>query len=180
MPPHHHMAGDPDPRDVRHLRLFAAALAFWAADEGGQGEASEASIRALAALIRNRLLWARAYKRAMGRAHPLYGDGSLYAVLASLAVRLPEAGEAGRFLEISRAALSGALPDETGGATQFHRHEETPAWAARALPRALIGRHWFYVRPEEAAALYPFLDPVSGTACEERTCGRTQEKRRRE
>lgn len=57
---------------------------------------------------------------------------------------------------------------------------EKPKARRRALPRALIGRYWFYVRPEEAAALYPFLDPVSGMAFEERTCGRPQEKRRRE
>lgn len=36
------------------------------------------------------------------------------------------------------------LPDPTRGATHFHRHNETPPWAATREPTALIGCYLFY------------------------------------
>jgi len=36
------------------------------------------------------------------------------------------------------------LPDPTRGATHFHRHDETPPWAATQEPTALIGCYLFY------------------------------------
>ncbi|MBO6678650.1 cell wall hydrolase [Parvibaculum sp.] len=41
-------------------------------------------------------------------------------------------------------ALSGAEPDPTHGATQFHSHTECPDWATNQAPTALIGGHLFY------------------------------------
>jgi|GEM_PF-3911887 len=133
----------------RDVRLLAAALAFWAAGEGEEGMA------AIAAAIRNRLDWARAYRRATGRPHLLYGDGSLIAVLASLGLTPPGPERAELCLLLADAALAGRLIDQTGGATQFHEHKQEPAWAQRAVPRAMVGSHVFYARAEEAAALYP-------------------------
>lgn len=50
-----------------------------------------------------------------------------------------------RALAVACLVLSGDLDDPTGGATHFHRHTEHPEWARRATPKALIGRHLFYV-----------------------------------
>jgi len=36
------------------------------------------------------------------------------------------------------------LPDPTRGATHFHRHDESPPWAATREPTALIGCYLFY------------------------------------
>lgn len=36
------------------------------------------------------------------------------------------------------------LPDPTRGATHFHRHDQSPPWAATREPTALIGCYLFY------------------------------------
>jgi len=47
-------------------------------------------------------------------------------------------------LRIARRAMSGRLPDPTGGATHYHAAGVSPAWAAGKAPSAEIGRHLFY------------------------------------
>lgn len=36
------------------------------------------------------------------------------------------------------------LPDPTGGATHFHRHDESPSWSTTSTPTALISGYLFY------------------------------------
>lgn len=45
---------------------------------------------------------------------------------------------------IARRAVRGSLTDPTGGATTFHRVDESPAWARHLLPLAVFGRFLFY------------------------------------
>lgn len=47
------------------------------------------------------------------------------------------------FASLARV-LAGGVADPTGGATRFHCHHETPAWAAHMEARALIGPYLFY------------------------------------
>ena len=47
-------------------------------------------------------------------------------------------------LRIARWAVSGNLPDPTGGADHYHAVYITPKWAMGRLPTAVIGRHVFY------------------------------------
>lgn len=47
-------------------------------------------------------------------------------------------------LEIARAAVSGSLPDPTGGATHYHAKSVNPKWAATGTQSAIIGGHVFY------------------------------------
>jgi len=47
-------------------------------------------------------------------------------------------------LRIARRAVSGALPDPTGGCTHYHSRRVHPAWARDAVPRVEIGTHLFY------------------------------------
>ena len=51
-----------------------------------------------------------------------------------------------RAFAVACLVLSGDIEDPTGGATHFHRHTLNPKWARRAVPKALIGQHMFYVR----------------------------------
>ncbi|WP_207460161.1 cell wall hydrolase [Azospirillum sp. SYSU D00513] len=47
-------------------------------------------------------------------------------------------------LRVARRAVSGLLPDPTGGATHYHRAGISPAWARGHGPSAEIGHHLFY------------------------------------
>lgn len=47
-------------------------------------------------------------------------------------------------LRIARRAVSGVLPDPTGGATHYHADYVSPYWAKTHAPTAVIGRHLFY------------------------------------
>ena len=40
--------------------------------------------------------------------------------------------------------LSSDIPDPTGGALRFHRHDRVPGWSRLLQPSALIGRYFFY------------------------------------
>lgn len=57
-----------------------------------------------------------------------------------------------RALAIACLIMSGDIADPTDGATHFHRHDEEPAWAWAARPKALIGWHLFY--EVESAAVF--------------------------
>lgn len=100
------------------------------------------AMEALATLVMNRL-------RAPGGA---YG-ATLAAVLSdggqfTPAPTAPRAGSSDPAFaiaqRIARRALSGALPDVTGGAVRFHRGSESPAWAAGLAPVAEVGDLLFY------------------------------------
>jgi N-acetylmuramoyl-L-alanine amidase len=45
---------------------------------------------------------------------------------------------------IARRALRGSLADATGGATRFHRVDDSPDWARRLMPVAVVGPFLFY------------------------------------
>jgi spore germination cell wall hydrolase CwlJ-like protein len=45
---------------------------------------------------------------------------------------------------ISRWACSGSLPDNTGGATNYHALNVSPQWAMGQTPVSIIGRQVFY------------------------------------
>ncbi|MBU6234525.1 MAG: cell wall hydrolase [Alphaproteobacteria bacterium] len=47
-------------------------------------------------------------------------------------------------LRIARRAVSGVLPDSTGGATHYHTLDILPHWAEGQMPCAVIGHHKFY------------------------------------
>ncbi|MGB0749716.1 MAG: cell wall hydrolase [Magnetospiraceae bacterium] len=47
-------------------------------------------------------------------------------------------------LNIASAAVSGHLPDITGGATHYHADYVTPSWASSLTKTVQIGRHIFY------------------------------------
>lgn len=59
-----------------------------------------------------------------------------------------------RAFAVACLVLSGDIDDPTDGATHFHRHVESPRWARRATPKALIGRHLFYVIPDSICASF--------------------------
>lgn len=45
---------------------------------------------------------------------------------------------------IARRAVSGGVPDPTGGATHYHTDRVRPSWSVGRVPSAMIGRHYFY------------------------------------
>jgi spore germination cell wall hydrolase CwlJ-like protein len=45
---------------------------------------------------------------------------------------------------VARVALWGVLPDFTGGATHYHRHDVAPAWGRSMRPLGRWGNHLFY------------------------------------
>lgn len=47
-------------------------------------------------------------------------------------------------LRIARRAVYGDLPDETKGATHYHRIGITPIWTHKEKPVEVIGKHIFY------------------------------------
>ncbi len=47
-------------------------------------------------------------------------------------------------LRVARRAVTGLLPDPTGGATHYHHVRIHPSWARGHTPCAEIGRHLFY------------------------------------
>jgi len=51
-------------------------------------------------------------------------------------------------LRIARRAVSGLLPDPTGGATHYHARSVHPSWALGHVPCAEIGTHLFYKNVE--------------------------------
>lgn len=121
---------------------------------------------AVAWVIRTRAELARRFRQQHGRAHPLFGDGSLARacrvprqfscwndndrnrpLLEDLV--LPVALLDSAFRDALGALLQvidGRADDPTGGATHYHAAAMTPppAWAARQAPAASIGGHVFF------------------------------------
>jgi N-acetylmuramoyl-L-alanine amidase len=47
-------------------------------------------------------------------------------------------------IRIARRAAAGAIDDPTGGATHYHNKTVHPPWTRSRVPKAEIGRHFFY------------------------------------
>ena len=47
-------------------------------------------------------------------------------------------------LSIVAGVFAGLYEDPTQGATRFHRHDHSPAWAVNLQPCALLGPHLYY------------------------------------
>lgn len=124
-----------------------------------RGESVEGQV-AVAWVMRNRVLAAQGFIAKQGRAHPLFGDGTLVG-----ACRAPRQFSAWNVDDANRGKLlrvgfddaafcrafavacevwGGLVKDPTGGATHYHRHDIEPVWAKSMKPRALIGLHIFY------------------------------------
>ena len=52
---------------------------------------------------------------------------------------------------VAEQVLSGAAPDQVGGATHYHANHVLPTWAADGRRVAQIGAHIFYAMPGDAA-----------------------------
>ena len=124
-----------------------------------RGEIDEGQV-AVAWVMRNRVIAARAFILRINRTHPLFGDGTLLG-----ACRAPRQFSAWNVDDGNRAKLlqlgfddaaycrafaiaaqvcGGLTPDPTNGATHYHRHDIEPVWAKSMKPKALIGAHMFY------------------------------------
>ena len=57
---------------------------------------------------------------------------------------LPAGADLGPCRRVAARALSGALPDPTGGATHYHAAERLPRWALGRVPSVEIGGLVFY------------------------------------
>ena len=68
----------------------------------------------------------------------------------------PIAPEDARVFAVLAHVLAGGAADPTCGATRFHCHHETPAWAECMDVRALIGPYLFY-RTRSSDSLGPAL-----------------------
>lgn len=125
-----------------------------------RGESEEGQV-AVAWVMRNRVIAAQAFAARLGRAHPLFGDGTLVGACRAPrqfsawnpgdanAAKLAQVGfeDAAycRAFAVGCQVWGGLINDPTGGATHYHRHDIEPAWAKSMTPKALIGAHMFYV-----------------------------------
>ena len=143
--------------DASLFDMETLARSLWgeARGESAEGQA------AVAWAMRNRVLAARAFIARQGRAHPLFGDGTLVGACRAPrqfsawnpgdpnAAKLAKAGfeDAAycRAFAIGAQVWAGLISDPTGGATHYHRHDIEPVWAKSMKPTALIGAHMFYV-----------------------------------
>lgn len=121
-------SGAPTPSGLAGMMRLALAIRDLMEDEGEEGRV------AIACAVLNR----------MRRFGPDDEDGGPQ---GGAAARAPDVFDPVlcRALAVACLVLSGDLDDPTDGATHFHRHTEQPGWARRATPKALIGRHIFYV-----------------------------------
>jgi len=124
-----------------------------------RGESAEGQA-AVAWVMRNRAVAAQAFITTQGRAHPLFGDGTLVGACRAPrqfsawnpgdanAVKLREVGfdDAAycRAFAIAAQVWGGLIKDPTDGATHYHSTGVEPVWAKRMTPKALIGAHMFY------------------------------------
>ncbi|MSP43380.1 MAG: cell wall hydrolase [Alphaproteobacteria bacterium] len=125
-----------------------------------RGENEDGQV-AVAWVMRNRVRAARDFIARQGRAHPLFGDGTLVGACRAPrqvsawnpgdpnAVKLAQIGfdDAAycRAFAIGAQVWGGLISDPTGGTTHYHRHDIEPVWAKSMKPTALIGAHMFYV-----------------------------------
>jgi N-acetylmuramoyl-L-alanine amidase len=97
------------------------------------GEHSVRVVEALAAVLANRRL----------QGLPL--DGEVRGLAEAGARFAPQADERLRLCRrIARRALGASLADPTGGAIRFHRVDDSPDWARRLMPVAVVGPFLFY------------------------------------
>jgi N-acetylmuramoyl-L-alanine amidase len=136
------------------METFARTIWGEARGESEEGQA------AVAWVMRNRVMAARAFIARQKRAHPLYGDGTLTG-----ACRAPRQFSAWNVEDVNRAKLlqtdfqntdycrafaiacevwGGLMADPTSGATHYHRSDIEPKWAKAMQATALIGAHMFY------------------------------------
>jgi hypothetical protein len=102
---------------------------------------SEALLLALAFLVKNRL--ARFSAEALEARLPVTaGAPAGRALRAAAMAALAE-------------AYAGARADPTRGATELHRHDEAPLWAAALTATALIGPYLFLARADTAGGGTP-------------------------
>jgi N-acetylmuramoyl-L-alanine amidase len=97
------------------------------------GEHSVRVVEALAAVLANR------------RHQGLPLDGEVRGLAEARARFAPQADERLRLCRrIARRALGASLADPTGGAIRFHRVDDSPDWARRLMPVAVVGPFLFY------------------------------------
>ncbi len=124
-----------------------------------RGESEEGQL-AVGWVIRNRVSAAQAFIARTGRAHPLFGDGTLVGACRAPrqfsawnpgdanAAKLREVGFGDaaycRAFAVAAQVWGGLVADPTDGATHYHRSDIEPVWAKSMQPRALIGAHMFY------------------------------------
>jgi N-acetylmuramoyl-L-alanine amidase len=97
------------------------------------GEHSVRVVEALAAVLANR------------RHQGLPLDGEVRGLAEASARFAPQADERLRLCRrIARRALGASLADPTGGAIRFHRVDDSPDWARRLMPVAVVGPFLFY------------------------------------
>jgi N-acetylmuramoyl-L-alanine amidase len=133
------------------------ARSIWG-EARGESEEGQAAV---AWVMRNRVRAARAFIARQGRAHPLFGDGTLAGACRAprqFSAWNPGDANAAKLLRVGfddaafcRAfavacrVWGGLIADPTDGATHYHRHDIEPVWAKGMKPTALIGAHMFYV-----------------------------------
>ncbi len=151
-------ASHPTPR-LRVASLFdveTLARSIWGE---ARGESEEGQV-AVAWVMRNRVSAAQQFAARLGRAHPLFGDGTLVGACRaprqfsawnpgdSNATKLTQVGfdDAAycRAFAVAAQVWGDLVKDQTGGATHYHRSDIEPVWAKSMKPTALIGAHMFY------------------------------------
>jgi hypothetical protein len=102
--------------------------------------------QALAALVSNRAAAGADHRRATGRPHPEFGNGTLDAAARGVARHLVDAPPA----LLRHAPGASRAADPTSGALFVHPHWESPLWAAGLRATALIGPYLFLTFPEHS------------------------------
>lgn len=102
--------------------------------------------QALAALVRNRAAAGADHRRATGRPHPEFGNGTLDAAARGVAGHLVDALPP----RPQRVPDTIMAPDPTSGALFVHPHWESPLWAVGLRATALIGPYLFLTFPEHS------------------------------
>lgn len=146
------------PAEIRaHLNdLQTCALTLW-------GEARSEpleGIQAVASVIRNRVMHPKRYSatyKGVCLQHNQFscwiqgGGAANYLALLRLAERVVSEPvlpvELVGCARIAEGVMTGALPDNTGGATHYYNPaavKRQPAWAVGHTPSAKIGHHWFF------------------------------------
>jgi N-acetylmuramoyl-L-alanine amidase len=98
------------------------------------GEHSVRVVEALAAVLANRRHQGLPLEDHQARG--LAEAGARFAPEADARLRLCR--------RIARRALGASLADPTGGAIRFHRVDDSPDWARRLMPVAVVGPFLFY------------------------------------
>ncbi len=111
------------------LFLHALAVARF-----GAGQAGEV-LGALCWVFLNRRIWSQ-------QANPIGTEGEPHWVQACLMDPLPL--DLAHVISVCADVFAGRWTDPVGGATRFHHHCESPAWADEMELNAIIGSFLFY------------------------------------